>query len=87
MVDVGDIGVGGGASGQSETAATVSSSEEEASSSQESGAVEAGTLRSLREEEIVRVEREESRSCRLRSATLMVVVGRVAGSAGRMLFL
>jgi len=83
-VDVGDIGVGGGAPGQSEViGAEVSVSEEEeeeeeeASSSQESGAVETGALQVLRgvwEVERVRKDRDESSSCRLRFATLMVEV-------------
>lgn len=80
---MGDIGVGGGAPGQSEVVgAEVSfSEEEEASSSQELGAVEAGALEVLwgvREVDRVREEREESRSCRLRSATLMVEVERLS---------
>ena len=69
------MGVGGGAPGQSEDGADGSASEEdEASSSQESGAVEA---RGLREVERVREEREVARAWRLRSATLMVEVGRL----------
>jgi len=76
VVEVGDIGVGGGASGQLEAGRGVSSSEEEASSSQESGAGALGFIRAFWEE-MVREEREESRSCRLRSATLMVMVGRL----------
>ena len=80
---MGDIGVGGGAPGQSEVVrAEVSfSEEEEASSSQELVAVEAGALevlRGVREVERVREEREESRSCRLRSATLIAEVERLS---------